>query len=103
MVLRKTPPLCSNLPTKSFPFSEKVFISPPRSAMVARQIFVPVYGQYGFQELGFGVSVWGLGSPHPTSCTQNLMLNVGVLAYILCESDRHADVCNAVLDRTFGS
>ena len=25
-VLRETPPSCSNLPTKSFPFSEKVFM-----------------------------------------------------------------------------
>ena len=46
-VLRRTPPPCSNLPTKSFPFSEKVFMPPSRHGKVASLIFRPGYGQYG--------------------------------------------------------
>jgi len=45
-VLRETPPSCSNLPTKSFPFSEKVFMPPSRHGKVASLIFRPGYGQY---------------------------------------------------------
>ena len=46
-VLRETPPSCSNLPTKSFPFSEKVVMPPPRRGEVTSLIFRPGYGQYG--------------------------------------------------------
>ena len=46
-VLRETPPSCSNVPTKSFPFSEKVFMPALRHAELASLIFVPGYGQYG--------------------------------------------------------
>ena len=49
-VLRETPPSCSNLPTKSFPFSEKVFMPALRHAELASLIFVPGYGQYGSVE-----------------------------------------------------
>ena len=42
------PPSCSNLPTKSFPFSEKVFMPPPRRGEVTSLIFRPGYGQYGY-------------------------------------------------------
>ena len=45
--LRETPPSCSNLPTKSFPFSEKVFMPPSPWGKVASLIFRPGYGQYG--------------------------------------------------------
>jgi len=45
----RNPPSCSNLPTESFPFSEKVFMlaPPPRHVEVASLIFRPGYGQYG--------------------------------------------------------
>ena len=46
-VLRETPPSCSNLPTKSFPFSEKVFMPALRHAELASLIFRPGYGPYG--------------------------------------------------------
>ena len=49
-VLRQTPTSCSNLPTKSFPFSEKVFMPPPRHGGVASLIFRPGYGQYGLHK-----------------------------------------------------
>ena len=51
-VLRETPPSCSNLPTKSFPFSEKVFMPPSPWGKVASLIFRPGYGQYGTWEEG---------------------------------------------------
>ena len=47
-VLRETPPSCSNLPTKSFPFSEKVFMPALRHTELASLIFRPGYGQYGW-------------------------------------------------------
>src|SRR6056300_1489261 len=50
-VLRETPPSCSNLPTKSFPFSEKVFMPALRHAELASLIFGPGYGQYGVPPL----------------------------------------------------
>ena len=46
-VLRETPPSCSNLPTKSFPFSEKVFMPGSLQGNLASLIFRPGYGQYG--------------------------------------------------------
>ena len=46
-VLRETPPSCSNLPTKSFPFSEKVFIPPSPWGKVVSLIFRNEYGRYG--------------------------------------------------------
>ena len=50
-VLRETPPSCSNLPTKSFPFSEKVFMPALRHAELASLIFRPGYGQYGVESV----------------------------------------------------
>ena len=46
-VLRETPPSCSNLPTKSFPYSEKVFMPGSHHGNLATLIFRPGYGQYG--------------------------------------------------------
>jgi hypothetical protein len=47
-VLRETPPSCINLPAKSFPFSEKVFMPPSPWGKVASLIFPRGYGQYGW-------------------------------------------------------
>ena len=44
-VLRETPPSCINLPAKSFPFSEKVFMPPSPWGKVAILIFRFDFGQ----------------------------------------------------------
>ena len=60
----ETPPSCSKLPTKSFPFSEKVFMPPPHGGEVAiadfRIIFVPGLGQYGSQKIRFHFEILNL-------------------------------------------
>ena len=66
-VLRETPPSCSKLPTKSFPFSERVFMPPLRRAGMARLMFVPVSGKFDSSALN-----------KPSSSSNTTLLNCTV-------------------------